>query len=73
MADKTYFLKEIMSFKDSNSVDTDVELKRISKTFEEGWVKVETVSEHDTKRIFWAKEDNMTEKVIDNKKEDANA
>lgn len=73
MGDKTYFLKEIMSFKDSNSVDTDVELKTVSKVLEQGWVKVETVNEHDTKRIFWAKVDNMTEKIIDNKKEDAEA
>lgn len=58
-----YYLKEEISFKDGNSVGTDITIKIISPILSEGWIKVETSGEHDMKRVFWVKEDDLIEKV----------
>tara|TARA_R110001592_G_scaffold92035_7_gene268757 strand:- start:3410 stop:3592 length:183 start_codon:yes stop_codon:yes gene_type:complete len=54
-----YKLKEEFFFEDGNSVSSDVLLKELEEDLSSNMVKIETVSESDVKRIFWANKDNL--------------
>ena len=53
-----YNLKEALVFQDGNSVEEDVLLK-IMEVDSNDMVKLETVGEHNVKRIFWTKKENL--------------
>jgi len=55
-----YKLKEEIFFEDGNSISTDVLLREVEKDLSKNMVKLETVSEQNVIRIFWANKENLT-------------
>jgi hypothetical protein len=53
-----YNLRKELFFQDGNSVGEDVLLK-ILDSCSGGSVKLETVGEHNVKRIFWTKKEDL--------------
>jgi hypothetical protein len=59
MSKKFYNLKEELFFQDGNTVNEEVSLKILEED-KDGYVKMETVEEHNVKRIFWCKKEMIT-------------
>jgi hypothetical protein len=53
-------LKEEVCFQDGNSVEKGTKVKIIKK--EDGLVQLETIDEHNMKRVFWSEEKNLKRK-----------
>lgn len=54
-----YKLKEELFFEDGNSISTDIVLKELEQDFSQNMIKLETLSEYNVKRIFWANKENL--------------
>lgn len=54
-----YTLKKEIFFEDGNSISTDIILRQIKIDSRKKIVKLETISEHNVKRIFWADKENL--------------
>lgn len=54
-----YKLKEEVFFEDGNSISIDIVLKELEQDLLKNMIKLETVSEHNVKRIFWANKENL--------------
>lgn len=50
-------IKEDVYFQDGNSVEKGTKVKIIKK--EDGLVQLETIDEHNMKRVFWSEEKNL--------------
>ena len=59
MSKKFYNLKEELFFQDGNTVNEEVSLKILEED-KDGYVKMETVEEHNVKIIFWCKKEMIT-------------
>ena len=50
-------IKEDVYFQDGNSVEKGTKVKIVKK--EDGLVQLETIDEHNMKRVFWSEEKNL--------------
>ena len=54
-----YKLKKEVFFEDGNSVSENTILKEIEIDYLENMIKLETLSDDNIKRVFWANKDNL--------------